>query len=254
MGLLHALRFLTRLPIPALRASSPQDLAAAQAWFPAAGLVIGALIVGVDRLVMRALPPQSVDVLVIVALVAITGALHLDGLADAADGLFGGRDAPSRLEIMRDARTGAFGVCAVVSVLALKWAGLQALTGEVRVEALLLAPCAARAGMLAGIASFRPARADGLGATARAEATPFRLTLGVGTALVAGVALIGVAGAGAVLVALAAAIAVGAVAMRLAGGVTGDVHGASIEIAEACVLLFLGAMAQRGWADALLLG
>src|SRR5581483_7481333 len=161
-GALDALEFLT---IVRARRRMPDldEVAAAQAWFPAIGLLLGLALLGADRAASRALPPAAIDVLLVVLLAALTGALHLDGLGDAADGLLGGRDRERRLAIMREPHAGSYAIVAIVSVLALKWAGLVALPGNVRFEALLLAPCLARLGMLAATAAFPYARAGGMG-------------------------------------------------------------------------------------------
>jgi adenosylcobinamide-GDP ribazoletransferase len=225
------------------------DVARSQAWFPAVGLIIGFVLVGVDRAAMRAVPPPSVDVLVVVALVIVTGALHLDGLADTADGLFGGSTPARRLEIMRDVHSGTYAVAAIVSVLALKWAGLAALPGDVRLEALVLAPCLARAALLAATAVFPYARPTGMGAAFREQA-PTALLLGAATASAASVALLGASALYAIAFATACALSIGALATRMAGGMTGDVYGATIEVTEALLLLFIAAFANRGWIDA----
>jgi adenosylcobinamide-GDP ribazoletransferase len=267
---LDALQFLTRVPVPApLRrlaasvdrqpqrqnaAPSMQDVAAAQAWFVAIGLLIGLALLGADRVFSRALPPASVAVLDVVVLVLITGALHLDGLADAADGLFGAHDRERRLTIMRDTHAGTYAIVAIVAVLAMKWAGIVGLPNGVRFEALILAPCLARFGMLAAVAAFPYARADGTGAGFHERASPIPLIAGAATALVAAVMLLGAEGTYLVALAAACALALGAVSTRIVGGLTGDVYGATVEIAEAALLLFIAAMAHRGWAHAWLLG
>ena len=252
--LLVAAQFLTRIPIPGARPDGTAAISGAQAWFPAAGLAIGALLVAVDRIAMRALPPLTVDVLVVVALVVITGALHLDGLADAADGLFGGRNAEERLRIMHDVHAGTFAIVAIISVLAMKWAGVIALPPAVRVEALLLFPCLARLAMLVAIAVFPYARDDGMGAGFHERAWPGQTLVGAAVALVACIVLLGAGGALAFAFAVGCGLAVGALATRMAGGMTGDVYGATVEASEALVLLFIAALAGRGWIDALLLG
>ena len=137
-------------------------------------MLLGALLLAFDRAASRALPLPSVDVLLVVGLVVLTGALHLDGLADAADALFGGREPAQRLEIMRDVHAGTYAIVAVAGVLALKWAGLAALPSGVRFEALLLTPCIARAGMLVTIAALPYARPTGLGVEFKAAALPWR--------------------------------------------------------------------------------
>ncbi|HEX5479309.1 MAG TPA: adenosylcobinamide-GDP ribazoletransferase, partial [Dehalococcoidia bacterium] len=159
-----ALTFLTRVPLARTRRAELSDVAAAQAWFVPVGLLIGLALLGVDRLCALALPPQSVAVVDVIALVVFTGALHLDGLADTSDGLLGAYDRERRLAIMRDTRAGTYAVVALVSVLALKWAGISAVPGNARFEALVLTPAAARFAMLAVIATFPYARESGAGA------------------------------------------------------------------------------------------
>lgn len=250
---LVALEFLTRIRVRRGAVASLKDVARAQLWFPAVGLLIGLALLGIDRLAMRALPPASVDVLLVVALAIMTGALHLDGLGDAADGLFGGGTPERRLEIMRDPHAGSFAIVAIVSVLAMKWAGFSALPSDVRVEAIVLAPCLARFAMLMTIAAFPYARAEGMGAGFREAARPAVIIGGV-TALAASVALLGVGGLYVVGFATACGLGVGWYAMRLCGGVTGDIYGATVEITEALALLFIAALTGRGWIEALLLG
>jgi adenosylcobinamide-GDP ribazoletransferase len=251
MPLVAALQFLTVLR---LRRAMPSmdDVARAQMLFPAVGVLIGLAVLVVDRAAMRALPQPSVDVLLVVTLVMLTGALHIDGLADAADGLFGGRDAGHRLAIMRDPHAGTFAIVAVASVLAMKWAGFAALPSDVRVEAIVLAPCLARLAMVVCAAAHPYARDDGLGGGFRAHA---RVAAVVGGAMAAAgcIALLGVGGLLPLAFCVACGAGVGAFASHLIGGVTGDVYGATAEITEALTLLFIAAMANRGWLDAWLL-
>jgi adenosylcobinamide-GDP ribazoletransferase len=221
-------------------------------WFPAVGLLIGLVLFALDRLAMRALPQQSVDVLLVVALALTTGALHLDGLADAADGVFGGQTPEHRLAIMRDPQRGSFAIVAVVSVLALKWAGFSALPSDVRVEAIMLAPCLARCAMIACIAAYPYAREQGMGTGMRGPART-ALIPAAAYSLVVSVVLLGWGGLVALAVVGGCALAVGWYATRSLGGVTGDIYGASVEIAEAGTLLFLAAMANRNWIEAWLL-
>jgi adenosylcobinamide-GDP ribazoletransferase len=247
MGFLIALEFLTRLRVRRTPLGDLRSIADAQAWFPLVGLVIGALLVGVDWLARRALPGPSADVLVVVALVAITGALHLDGLADAADGLLGGRDRDERLRIMHDVHAGTYAIVAIVCVLAMKWAGIAALPSRARYEALLLAPCLARFAMLLASAAVPYARPEGAGAAFHARAWPIATIAGAATALAASVALLGAGGVAVVTFAAACGLAAAAVARRFAGGMTGDLFGATIEVSEALLLLAIAALAQRDW-------
>jgi len=247
---LAALEFLTRLRVRRTPIGEMSTVARAQAWFPAIGLLIGLALVAVDRLAMRALPETSIDVLIVIALVAVTGALHLDGLGDAADGLLGGYTPARRLEIMRDAHAGTYAVVAIVSVLALKFAGLAALPAGVRIEALLLAPCLARWALLVATVAFPYARVEGAGAGFRDAAWPWPIAGGTAIAGAATIALLGPGGLYVAVFAAGVALGVGAFATRLAGGMTGDTYGATIEIGEAALLLFVAAMANRGWLHA----
>ncbi|MEX0749623.1 MAG: adenosylcobinamide-GDP ribazoletransferase [Dehalococcoidia bacterium] len=251
---LVALEFLTRIGVRRTPRGDMRRVAESQLWFPAIGLLMGLTLLGVDRLAMRALPQASVDVLLVVALVALTGALHLDGLADAADGLLGGYTPERRLEIMRDVHAGTYAIVAVVCVLALKWAGFAASSPEVRVEAIVLAPCLARFAMLVAIVAFPYARAEGASVAFRREAWPAQFAVAAATAIVAAVVLLGGGGLYVVAFAAGVALAFGALATRMTGGMTGDMYGATVEISEALVLLFIAALASRGWLDAWALG
>jgi adenosylcobinamide-GDP ribazoletransferase len=253
LSFLAALAFLTRVPVPRSIDRSMARVAAAQAWFPVVGLLIGLMLLGIDEAASRALPHASVDVLLVVALVIITGGLHLDGLSDAADGVFGGRTREQRLHIMRDVHIGAFGVIAIVCVLAMKWAGFESLPGDVRAEAIVLAPCVARFAVLLPAVFIEPARAEGLGAALR-EHPPFAVVTAGAVALIASVALLGFGGAAAVVCAAGCAAGIGLIARAMVGGMTGDLYGASIEVAEAVTLLFIGALANRNWIEAWLFG
>jgi len=251
---LVALEFLTRLSIRRTPRGDLEQVARSQMWFPAVGLLIGALLVGIDRLATRALPVGSVDVMLVVALALITGGLHLDGLADAADGLFGGYTPRRRLEIMHDVHAGSFAIIAIASALALKWAGLAALPQSVRIEALLVVPCVARFAVLFSIVAFPYARVEGMGAIQHDRAGAGALAVGGATAAIVAIALLGLGGVYALALAVAVAFAVALVARRMVGGMTGDLYGATVEIAEIALLLFIAAFANRGWIDAWLLG
>lgn len=251
---LTALEFLTRLTPRRTPKGDLETIARSQMWFPAVGLVIGAILVGIDRAAIKALPEASVDVMLVVALALITGGLHLDGLADAADGLFGGYTRERRLEIMHDVHAGSFAIIAIASAVALKWAGFAALPGSVRVEALLVVPCAARFAMLLNVVAVPYARVEGMGAIQHERAGMTSLAIGGITAGVVAVALLGLGGVYVIGVAIVVAAGVAWVAMRMVGGMTGDLYGATVEIAEIVLLLFIAAMANRGWMDAWLLG
>src|SRR5438067_1999685 len=112
LGPLTAVRFLTILPLSVRRPTRPHELGPAEAFFPFAGLLIGALLVGIDWLLSSIASGLVVDVLLVAAVAAVTGALHLDGVVDTFDGVFAPGGPARRLEIMRDPRAGSFGVIA----------------------------------------------------------------------------------------------------------------------------------------------
>jgi adenosylcobinamide-GDP ribazoletransferase len=120
------------------------------AWFPVVGLLVGGLLAGFDALVSQLWAPSAVAVLDLILLMLLTGALHLDGLGDTADGLYGQRSAAKALEIMKDSRIGSMALVTVLAVLALKCSGLAGLA-EHRLLLLLLIPAYARSAMLFGI-------------------------------------------------------------------------------------------------------
>ena len=226
-----AIGFLTTLPVPS-HDLAPDAMRRAAPWFPLVGLGIGALLAGVAWAASWLFPPAVTAVLVVALWAALTGALHLDGLADCGDGLLPPVSRERRLEIMRDPRVGAFGVTALVLVLLLKTAALASLA--VTWPALLLAPLWARWLLL--VAARRPsARPGGMGASlgpvldarrlALAALLPIVLTGGVGVWHWPVIAATGTA--------LLASLGVLWLAQRRLGGVTGDVFGAVVEVSEA---------------------
>lgn len=243
-SLLVACRYLTVLPVP--RGSVPGDLGRAAGWFPVVGLLLGLALVGAALAADLVLPPAVAAVLLVGLWVGLTGGLHLDGLADAVDGLGGGWSREEALAIMRDARIGAYGVTAIVLVLALKIAALASLPPGLRWRALLVAPVLGRLGPLVLARLCPPARAEGAGhAFALAVGTR---SLGVAVLVAAAVAVGLVGPWGALLLAAAGADAV-AFALylrRRLGGLTGDCLGALVEASEASVLTVLCALAYLG--------
>jgi len=237
--LLEALGFLTRLPLPgSRRARGPAEALAA---FPLAGCVLGLLLALFDAgLGLTRLPPFTRDALVVVALVLLTGGLHLDGLMDTCDGLFGGHDPEQRLLIMRDSRVGSFGVLGAACVILLKLAGLVALHGPGpgfnRVAALVLAPTLGRWALVLAAALYPPARPEGLGAAFHAGVTPPRMAVAAGATALVAVAAGRLAGVLALAVSCAVTWLLGRVVMGKIPGLTGDTYGAIAELNEVATL------------------
>ena len=234
-----ALTLLTRLPMPA----RGEGRGARAAWaYPLAGALVGALSGGLGAVALAAgLPPGVAAGVVLATQAAVTGALHEDGLADLADGAWGGATRERRLEIMRDSRVGSYGALALVLTVGLRWSALATLPPL----GLALAPVAAgalsRAGMAGVMAALPHARPGGLSASV---GRPGGLTagLGAGVALVtAGLAIGPAAAFVAALATAAGAAGVAALAWAKLGGQTGDVLGAAQQVGEAAALMALAA-------------
>ena len=233
-GAADAVRFLTVLPIPGRGA--PRPLAAGLPWFPLVGAGIGAVLGGIGLGLDRLLPPGPVGALLLAASVAMTGGLHLDGLMDTADGVFGGRTPARRLEIMRDSRVGAFGVMAGVVAMLLQWACLAELRGDDRLRVLVVASTTARWAMVGAVVLFPAARAAGLGATMQEHARRGPLLTATVVAAVVAVAGGERGVVGFVVAGIVALVAAWFLSGRL-GGLTGDTYGAVAVLAETTTLL-----------------
>ena len=156
-GLISAIQFLTILPAGK---SGIFDPGAMIPCFPLAGLMIGCLLSLFDMAVCHLWSQQAAAVPDVVFLVWITGAFHLDGLADTADGLYGHRTRERSLEIMKDSRIGAMALVTVVCALSVKCAGISDLT-HCRSLFLMLIPAYARGAMLFGFRFLEYGRPDG---------------------------------------------------------------------------------------------
>jgi adenosylcobinamide-GDP ribazoletransferase len=233
-GVVDAARYLTIVPVGGARAAAPPG--AAVAWFPAVGLMIGAILVAVDRLTAWAFPTLLAALLTVTTWKLLTGGLHLDGLADCLDAL-GGHDVLHRLTIMRDSRIGAFGTIGLILFLLLEIAAVAELAPTPRWRVLLIAPVVSRA-MPAFLARvFRPARSEGQGARFHADVHPRAVAVAAGCAVAAATVFLGALGLVAVAVAGLVSVAVGRFMNARLGGVTGDVLGAAVELSELAVLL-----------------
>ena len=234
-----AILFLTRLPLPQL-ALEERDYARSPGYFAWVGALIAVALWGTAQLAPAA-GLRLTALLVVAVWVLITGGLHLDGLADTIDGLSGGRGERARtLEIMRDSRIGAHGALALVLVLALKWAALERAL-ELGQSAWLIAPVGARFVGTSLIAFFPYARDEGLGRPFVAAADRGALLLSASALLSCGW-LLGPLSLLAAFVGAACALAFALYVQRRLAGLTGDVYGAAIELAELGTLLSLPAL------------
>ncbi len=241
--MLVALAFMTRLPVPY---RDPPIADAAWA-FPLAGAVVGLFSGAVLWAALElALPPYAAALLTLLASAMLTGALHEDGLADCADGFWGGHSPQRRLEIMRDSRSGAYGVLALILATGLKAVLIGEMAGYWGAQPvwmmLVASHALARAGLPLAMALIPAAGKTGLAAMA---GRPDRLTAGI--ALLLGTAIAGLAlSVTPDWMALALLATVGAVTLGLGvmaraklGGLNGDCLGAMEQVSEIACLMML---------------
>jgi adenosylcobinamide-GDP ribazoletransferase len=245
---LAAVRFLTILPVPTRSrftqtAETLPTPIIGSGYFPLVGLLLGALLVlwTLFLSVPLRLPSLLLAVLVLIAQILLTGGLHLDGLMDSCDGLFGGTSRERKLEIMRDSRVGSFGVLGGACTLLFKFAAFVALADSnyLLPLALLMVLPLARWAMVLAVYIFPSARAAGLGSNFRQTVTRPRLLVAAIISLIVVLAVGRLPGLAAWFGGTLAALLVGAWATRVLGGLTGDIYGAIEEVAEMVALLLL---------------
>ena len=239
-----AVRYLTIVPLPGPPHRGTAALGPASVWFPVVGLLLGVILAAVDRVTAALFPALLSALLTVTAWKLLTGGLHLDGLADCLDG-FLGRDAEQRLAIMRDSRIGALGAVGLVLFLMIVIVALSDLPGGPRWRVLVTAPTVARATPACLARLFAPAPGGGGQGAAFAATVPrwaWLPALAVAT-LVAGVTL-GTVGLVAMLAAVGASLILAHVFASRLNGITGDVLGAAVELAELSLVLTVLAWIQ----------
>jgi adenosylcobinamide-GDP ribazoletransferase len=245
-SLILAVRFLTLVPIPGHEAEGRGALGRAAWWFPPVGLALGAVLLAVDRALRLAFSPLLSALLVLSVWKVATGGIHLDGLADCVDGL-GGRDGPHRLAIMRDSRIGAFGAVGLIVYFLTALLALSDIPVLARGRVLLLAPTVGRLAPLLIGSRFSAARpAQGAGAAFLGTMSPWAGPAHLVLVSALSAWLVGPWGAALTLGALLAVFLWSAFLVRRLGGLTGDVLGSSVELAELAVLLGAAWLAPRG--------
>jgi adenosylcobinamide-GDP ribazoletransferase len=240
-GLSSALQFLTRVPVP----GGEYRMESAVPWFPFVGFVLGGILALVD-LGLRWVPvtPLLASTVLVVALLALTGALHADGLMDTCDAVFGHATPERRLEIMRDPRAGTFGVVGLVCVVALKIAALDALPLASRPQLLVLAPGLGRWAIVLLATVFPYGRPSGLGTPIKAAATWPVLAVASLLPLI-GCVVLGPLGIVCALLAMLVTLGLGRWFTHLLPGLTGDCYGAACEVVETVVWLTAATFSAR---------
>ncbi len=232
-----AIQFLTRIPVPALGEIGEREVGRSLLFYPLVGLVIGVLLSAFNW--MLADTPAGLQAGLILALwVLITGALHLDGLADSADAWLGGLGSKERtLEIMKDPRCGPAAVVLIVLLLLIKFAALQVLVENEQWLILILSPLLARTSLPLLFHTTPYVRKAGLGSAMAEHVTSFEgvllpLLISLGIIIMMG-------GSGLVLILAVSStfILLRAMMLKRLEGMTGDTAGALLEVIEVVVLV-----------------
>ncbi len=246
-----ALRFLTVLPVPEAWCGGQESFRKSPDWYPLVGLTIGLSAALFDLLMRLLLPLPVASVMLLIFLIAITGALHMDGLADSADAFFSSRGRERMLEIMKDSCAGPMGVTAIVLVLLLKLSLLTALPQQLRFEVLVLMPLCGRSSI--SLLSYRLPYARPEGGTAaftNATAGRGRMLVALLVLTVGSLALLGgTQGLLVIIATIATSLILGGYCLKKIGGYTGDTLGACCELIDLVPLLVVVVLARvGGWA------
>lgn len=234
-GLVSAMRFLTVIPIP-FKKDAPFVPKAAVPFFPVAGLVIGVILALLDWFFGWCFNRTIAAALDVAILICLTGALHIDGLADSGDGLFSHKPTLKALEIMRDSRIGSMGMATVVVVLLIKFAALTGIESH-RFLMLLLIPALTRTGLVFAMLRLPYLRKeDGLAGPFFVSSLPWLFVV-VLLLVLAALVYTGLTGLIVIAGYLVSTVLIMLFYHKRMGGVTGDMLGAMIEVQEAFLLL-----------------
>lgn len=230
-----AVSFLTVLPVANADGGAGERLG--RLYFPLIGALVG-LVAGLAFVIAATASTPLLGAAVAVAVLSVlTGAIHLDGLADTADALLAAGDAERRLSVMRDPRLGSYGVTAIAAVLILEVAAVASIPIGRAIAALVIAGAFSRLATLALIAFVPYVRTSGLGTAAwDPRRRAFDLAVGLGTVAIVGLLDWRRALIAAPVVALTASV-VAVLARRRIGGATGDICGATAELCQLATLV-----------------
>ena len=236
-GFFSAIQFITILRIGKVEHFDPQGMIP---FFPIVGLILGIVVSGFDWIALQLFSRPVASFLDVVVLIVLTGALHIDGLGDTADGLFGHHSREKALSIMKDSRIGAMGLVAIVCMIVVKWCGITGLESQ-RHLILIIIPALSRGSMLFGIRLLPYGRPGG-GTGHPFFSHELNLSAFAGLALPLAIALfLGLRG---LWLGLAFVVLTGVVLYyykKRLGCITGDMLGAMTEGLESFLFLFASA-------------
>lgn len=237
-----AFRFLTIMPLPTSFGCAAEDLDDSTFFFPLVGVVLGLAAAAGAWLFWRILPPFAAASALTILLLSFSGALHLDGLADTADGFFSSRTREKILTIMRDSRIGVMGVVALFAILLLKVSSLSSLSAVEAAKVSFLMPMAGRCVMVIMMALLPYVRPEGgLGTRFYSRKTVWSALLSMIIIFIMCFIIYGIAGLVLASLVLMALLLFSVLCYRRIGGATGDTLGAACEISETSVAFIAAA-------------
>lgn len=241
---LAALQFLTIIPVPWRCEAREDELGRSAGYFPLVGLIIGLILAGLVWLFGLILPTAVANALLLVATVVISGAMHLDGLADTCDGIAGHRTVEERWQVMRDSRAGAFGIVGVVLVLLVKYVSFNNIPETSLMMTLILMSVLGRWTMTYAIFVYPYARPSGLGKAFKQGTTWPRFTMATLIAVAVVAILTQLVGLAIIFVIWVITTIMAAYFKSKFSGLTGDNYGAINEISEVSVLILIALLAN----------
>ena len=245
MGLLAALQFLTVIPVK--RGFSAEQIGRSTSYFPVVGIIIGVIVAALNYLLGLILPTSVVNVLLVVSLVVLSGALHLDGLVDTCDGIAGHGTPEERWRVMHDSRAGGFGVIGAALFLLVKFVSLNSVPQSLMMFTLVAAPVISRWTMVYAIFAYPYARPSGLGKAFKQATGWWQFLLATLVTLALAAALLKLAGLFILFAVWLLTAALAAYLKRKFAGLTGDTYGAISEVAESGVLIMVSLLAYKHW-------
>ncbi|MCD6526037.1 MAG: adenosylcobinamide-GDP ribazoletransferase [Desulfuromonas sp.] len=243
-----ALSFLTILRVPHSWCGDERAIARSLNWFPAVGLLIGGVMATLDSLLCRLLPGTLVpSALLVIAMIAISGGLHLDGVADSADAFMSSRGKERMLEVMKDSCVGPMGALTITALLLLKFSALASLPEAWRIPVILLMPLAGRMALVVKTVSLPYARSGGgLATLTHSDSRPWQGMLAFALLALVAMLLLGWSGLWIAVMSLLATALFARYCHGKIGGLTGDTLGAACELVELIPVLTALVCLQQG--------
>lgn len=233
-ALILSIQFLTRIPINLNIDFNDENLRRSTFFYPFVGMILGALSFGIYYL-FSYINKDLASLLTVIAMIVFTGGLHLDGLADTADGFFSNKDKEDMLEIMKDSRLGAFGVIALILIILSKYIIISNIDSFL-FPALVLSMGNSRLVTLFQIAFKKNARPGGLGEMI-SKTRPKIYVLFSGIIYISILSILNIKFLIPLLVSIIVGEMISLYTYKKIGGFTGDIYGASIELTEIISLI-----------------